>query len=984
MKKRLAFFTAMLLLVCSVVLAQDLNIQGLVRDRQGNPIPGATIRVKGTSKGGTTKPDGTYAIQAASTAVLEFSFIGYKTQEIAVGGRTQVNVTLEDGNTDLDEVVVVGYGTQKKKDLTTAVAAISTKDISERPIVIAAGALQGKAAGVQVSQPSGKPGSGFSVRVRGATSVLAGNDPLYVIDGVPTGDARDLNSNDIESIQVLKDASSAAIYGARAANGVVIITTKRGRANTSQINFSAYYGVSNLAKKINVLNADQYNALITEMGIPLVATKETTDWNKEVFRTSINQNYQLSFSGGTDKSQYFISGGITQDKGIVRPAGYNRYSFRSNTDNQLRSWLKVSTNLSYSNVQLKDVKDNASAGRNAVVLGALNAPPTIGKYMYDANGNKQFTQNPYKSGWDNPLGAIEGPTQGTIDNRILGNVAADVFLTKGLKFRSNFGADYFNHKYDYYLDYIMTTPGRLDHGTATSQKFNSLTTLWENTLNYDKSWKKHSLSALGGITTQQNKYNVSDINGRDFPADPTVKTLNAANQVTASTFESEWFLMSYIGRVMYNYDSKYLLTANLRYDGSSKLDKRHKWGAFPSVSAGWRISGEPFMKDIKAISDLKIRASWGQNGNQEGLDPYASYGLNTFNRRTPTSPLSGPAIVPPTIGPNPDLKWETTTQTNIGIDLSLFNSRLTFTADAYIKKTNDLILNVPLPNTAPYTSIPRNSGALQNKGLEFVISSINIDKKDFTWKTDFNMTFNRNKITRLDLNKIYRFAGIEGRDEVILLQEGVPLGTFFGYISEGVDPQTGNIKYKDVNGDGALTPEDRTIIGNAQPKFTYGLNSDLRYKDWSFAFLIQGSQGNDIFNASRIETEGMYDSKNQSTEVLRRWTTPGQNTDIPRASNGDINNSRVSSRFVENGSFLRLKSATIGYSLPKSLAEKIKLNRLSVYVTAQNLFTITKYKGFDPEINAYAADKNNGPALGIDYGTYPTARAFIFGVNMSF
>ncbi|ASZ11261.1 TonB-dependent receptor [Chitinophaga sp. MD30] len=984
MKKRLAFFTAMLLLVCSVVLAQDLNIQGLVRDRQGNPIPGATIRVKGTSKGATTKPDATYAIQAASTAVLEFSFIGYKTQEIAVGGRTQVNVTLEDGNTDLDEVVVVGYGTQKKKDLTTAVAAISTKDISERPIVIAAGALQGKAAGVQVSQPSGKPGSGFSVRVRGATSVLAGNDPLYVIDGVPTGDARDLNSNDIESIQVLKDASSAAIYGARAANGVVIITTKRGRANTSQINFSAYYGVSNLAKKINVLNADQYNALITEMGIPLVATKETTDWNKEVFRTSINQNYQLSFSGGTDKSQYFISGGITQDKGIVRPAGYNRYSFRSNTDNQLRSWLKVSTNLSYSNVQLKDVKDNASAGRNAVVLGALNAPPTIGKYMYDANGNKQFTQNPYKSGWDNPLGAIEGPTQGTIDNRILGNVAADVFLTKGLKFRSNFGADYFNHKYDYYLDYIMTTPGRLDHGTATSQKFNSLTTLWENTLNYDKSWKKHSLSALGGITTQQNKYNVSDINGRDFPADPTVKTLNAANQVTASTFESEWFLMSYIGRVMYNYDSKYLLTANLRYDGSSKLDKRHKWGAFPSVSAGWRISGEPFMKDIKAISDLKIRASWGQNGNQEGLDPYASYGLNTFNRRTPTSPLSGPAIVPPTIGPNPDLKWETTTQTNIGIDLSLFNSRLTFTADAYIKKTNDLILNVPLPNTAPYTSIPRNSGALQNKGLEFVISSINIDKKDFTWKTDFNMTFNRNKITRLDLNKIYRFAGIEGRDEVILLQEGVPLGTFFGYISEGVDPQTGNIKYKDVNGDGALTPEDRTIIGNAQPKFTYGLNSDLRYKDWSFAFLIQGSQGNDIFNASRIETEGMYDSKNQSTEVLRRWTTPGQNTDIPRASNGDINNSRVSSRFVENGSFLRLKSATIGYSLPKSLAEKIKLNRLSVYVTAQNLFTITKYKGFDPEINAYAADKNNGPALGIDYGTYPTARAFIFGVNMSF
>ncbi|WP_222597085.1 SusC/RagA family TonB-linked outer membrane protein [Chitinophaga pinensis] len=965
MKKRGTFLTALLLALWSFAMAQqDVTVKGHIQDKQGNSLPGVSIKIKGTAKGTASQPDGNFTIQAPSNAILELSYVGYETQDFSLEGRTQVSITLSDTKTDLSEVVVIGYGTQKKKDVTTAVVAVNTKDIAERPITQTAAALQGKAAGVQVTQPSGKPGAAFSVRVRGATSVQAGNEPLYVIDGVPTTDTRDLNTNDIATITVLKDASSAAIYGARASNGVVLITTKRGRSGDAVINFNTYYGVSKIGKKIDVLDAAQYNDLMKEMGYNEITPTVTTNWLDEVFRTGRNQNYQLSASGGSEKSQYFISGAYTKDDGMVKPAQYNRRVFRANLDNQLKPWMKLTTNISYSNVDLKDVKDNANAGRNAVILGALNAPPIMGIYETDANGHQRYTMNPHKSGWDNPLAAIEGPTQGTKDNRILGNAALDINFTKDLKFRTNYGIDYANHSADYYLDYIMTTPGRLDHGYATAQRYNTLTWLWENTLNYDKSWKKHNLSALAGVTSQKNNYNVSNQTGRDFPADPTVKTLNAANQITGDTYESQWFLMSYLGRVMYNYDSRYLLTVNFRADGSSKLDKKHKWGYFPSVSAGWRISSESFMQDVKAINDLKLRAGWGQNGNVEGLSPYASLGLNNFTRQPITDPLSGPGITLPPGAPNPDLKWETTTQTNIGIDLSLFESRLTFSADAYLKKTKDLLLNVPFPRSAEYQYMARNSGALENKGLEFLISSVNVDKTDgLRWSTDFNIAFNRNRLTDLQLTQVYNYAAPENRDYIITLRKGLPLGTFYGYVAEGVDPKTGDMIYKDVNNDGSVTPSDRTVIGNAQPTFTYGLNNNLSYKNWSLSFLFQGSQGNEVFNASRMETEGMYDSKNQSTEVLRRWKTPGQITDIPRSTNTSVSNSRTSSRFVENGSFLRMKSTTLSYNLPKSALSAMHISRLMVYATAQNLFTITKYKGFDPEVNAYSGDPANGVTL---------------------
>lgn len=990
MRKRVTLFIALLFAITHLVNAQGIVVNGVIKDQQNQTLPGASVLVKGTQTGTVTDIDGKYSITVPNgQSVLVFSFIGYGSQEVVVGNQNQVNVTLTSDLRNLDEVVVIGYGTQKRGDVTTAIASVDTKDLDERPIIQAAQALQGKAAGVQVTQPSGKPGSALSIRVRGATSVQAGNEPLYVIDGVPTMDTRDLNVNDIESIQVLKDASSAAIYGARASNGVVIVTTKRGKANQSQISFNAYYGVSNIAKKIDVLSPQQYADLMNEMGNNVTVGSETTDWNKEVFKAGHNQNYQLNFSGGTDKNKYFVSGAITQDKGIIQPASYRRYSFRANLDNQIKSWFKLTTNFSYANAKIRDVKDNNNAGRNAVVLGALGAPPIMGIYTEHPVRGTIFTTNPLKAGWDNPLAAMFGPTQAAKDNRIFGNVMGDITLAKGLFVRSNFGIDYMNHSDDYYLDPYRTTEGwgnnGATHGLGNATRSNSFTYLWENTINYEKTIDKHNFQALGGTTIQKNNWNNSYMAGRNFPSDGQVKTLNAANEITdAYTNQSEWFLNSYLGRLMYNFDSKYLVTANFRADGSSKLAKGNQWGFFPSVSAGWRISAEPFMQNVKVINDLKLRAGWGQNGNQEGLSNYASYGLNGYTRvKLADGEIpAGPGVTRPDYAPNPDLKWETTTQTNIGVDMSMLEGRLTLTADAYLKKTNDLLLNVPLPNTSGYSYIPRNSGKLENKGLEFVLSTVNFDKSDFQWTTDFNIAFNRNKITELQLSKVYRYADVEGRsDKIIVLQEGVSLGTFYGYVSDGVNPETGDIIYKDVNNDGAFTPQDRTILGSAQPKFTYGMNNNLTYKSFSLSFLFQGSQGNKAFNASRLETEGMYDSKNQSTEVLRRWQKPGDITDIPRATDGNVNNSLISSRFVENASFLRMKSATLSYSLNKDWASKIKMSRASIYVTAQNLFTITKYKGFDPEVNAFSG---GGATLGIDYGTYPVSRAFIVGLNVQF
>jgi TonB-linked SusC/RagA family outer membrane protein len=982
-------FTLLILLIIAIsAFTQNRQISGKVTDASGLGLPGVSIVIAGTTNGTTTDLDGNYKLNV-SEGILRFSYIGFVTQDIKITNQSVIDVVLLEDAKLLSEVVVVGYGTQKKKDLSTAVAVVGEKEIKDRPLVSAAQAIQGKAAGVQVVQPSGKPGSALSVRVRGATSVLAGNEPLYVVDGVPTTDIQGISPNDIASMSVLKDASSASIYGARAANGVVLITTKRGSDNTPVISFNAYFGTSQLPKKriIDVLDTKEYWKLMEEMspGSFIPSATGYTNWADKVFGTGHNQSYQFSVSGGDAKSKYFISGGYLTDQGMIKPARFDRYTLRVNLDNEVRSWLKVGTSINVMNLNTKDTPDNASSGRGGVIMSALNTPPFLNTYKdenkpgFVLTDKTWYDPNPFQPSWENPIAYMDGPDQLSVDKQLFGNIYAEGKLTKGLYLKTRGGLELNNHQWDYYLDPYRTNNGRKLNGTGSSDKYTSNTWLWENTLDYKHTFGKHNFSAMLGNSIQKNKTNDSYLTGNDFPTDASVTTLNAANTISGSTNIQEWALSSFFGRATYDYSSKYYLTVSVREDGSSKL--AHPWGTMPSFSAAWRISSEEFMKGIDFIDDLKIRGGWGKNGNQEGIPNYTQYGLVDYYRTTPTNPLSGPSSSQSTLG-NPDLKWETTAQTNIGIDLTILKSRVTLTADAYYKKTSDLILDVKWPTTTSIPQMQTNAGEIENKGIEFNVSSVVIDTK-LKWNLDFNMSFNRNKVTYLKYTDVDYFGRIySNNQDAIIFKVGQPLGTFYGYISDGVDPATGNLIYRDINNNGIFDPGDRTIIGCAQPKFTYGFTNDFSYGKFNLNIFFQGSQGNDIFNATRVDLEGMFDSKNQSTAVLRRWTPDNTITDIPKAiGGGKTDNVNNSTRFIEDGSYLRLKSITLSYRVLENNPAVKAIRKLSVYVTGQNLLTFTKYSGFDPEVNAFG---NSGVELGIDYGTYPQAQSVIIGLNVEF
>ncbi|MDP2235120.1 MAG: TonB-dependent receptor [Bacteroidales bacterium] len=967
------FTLIIFLLAASNVIGQSRQISGIVKDAKGTPLPGVTVQLVGTTIGTTTDFDGIYRISLTNES-LKFSYIGFKDQTVPTIGRTSIDVVLEEDVTLLEEAIVIGYGTQKKKDLTTAVAVVDEKALKDRPLISAAEGLQGKAAGVQVIQPSGKPGSGLAVRVRGATSVLAGNEPLYVVDGFPTTDIRSINPSDISSMSVLKDASSAAIYGARAANGVVIITTKRGSENETSIKYNTYFGMSDLRKPIEVLNTKRYRDLIDEILPGALDPTQTAfnDWSDLTFGTGTTQSHQLSYSGGTSKSSHFVSATYLSDQGIVNPARFDRYTVRMNLDNQIKPWLKITTNINVMHLNTKDTPDNASSGRGGVIMSALNTPPFLNIYKKDGSG--QFDTNPFQPSWENPIAYMEGPDQESVDSQILGNINAEISLIKDLKLNTRVGIDMLTHQWDYYLDPFRTNFGRNNNGIGQSDKTTHNTMLWENTLNYVKSIGKHNVTAMAGSSIQKYKGNNSFIYGTDFPEDVSVTTLNAANVISASTNVNEWALASFFGRATYDYMSRYYLTMSIRRDGSSKLAQH--WGTMPSFSAGWRISSESFMKDLTFIDDLKLRGGWGKNGNQEGIPNYARYGLVNYYRRTPTNPLSGPSSTQVTYG-NPDLRWETTAQTNIGFDLSMLNYRVTLNVDAYHKRTEDVLLNVQLSSSLPISTIQTNAGTIENKGIEFNINTVNVDKK-LKWVSDFNMSFNRNKVISLEYTDVYYFGRIySNNQDVSILKADLPLGSFFGYISDGVDPETGNIIYRDYNNNGIFDTGDRTIIGDPNPDFIFGFTNNFTYKRFDLNVFIQGSYGNDIYNATRIDLEGMFDTKNQSVDVLRRWTKPGDITDIPKA--GNINNVRNSTRFIEDGSYVRLKSITLSYRVFESNQRFKAIKNMSVYVTGRNLITLTNYSGFDPEVNAYG---NSAVMMGIDYGTYPQSRTVVVGLNV--
>ncbi len=968
------------------VMAQNVKITGTVVDSSNEPIIGATVTVSDdTNVKAVTNVDGRFTINAAPGSNLHITYIGYKTVDVKAADG--MRIVMEEESNMLKEVVAIGYGSVQRKDVTTAVSSVSTKDLDTRPIVSAVQGMQGKAAGVTISQANGQPGATPTIRVRGTTSLNGSNDPLYVVDGVPMTDIDYLSADDIVGMQILKDASSAAIYGSRAANGVVIITTKQGKAGEARISLNAHYALNVVRDNQDPLNAAQYKELMDEIGLVKLpdGLTDKTDWKDEVYRTGNVQDYQLSVTNGNDKLRYFISGGYTGENGVIKKSSYERYNIRASVENDIRKWLRVNASVAYSDYSYKGtgIISGTGSNRGGVVTSIVNTPTYAP--VWDPDNPGQYYNNFYGVNITSPAENIARTENNKSSyNRLIATGKATIKFMEGLDLTSSLSFDRLQGIETQFLDPIKTTNGRDNYGKGHDGRSISSVWVFDNVLNWKKDFGLHGLDVMAGSSWTASKYSNNYIDGSNY-ADGLFQTLNAANKISwtgTGSSASEWAILSYFARLQYNWNDRYLFTANVRADGSSKLAPGHRWGYFPSFSGAWRISSEPFMKDIEWINDLKLRGGWGQTGNQSGLGDYsylASYSINRvqwFGEGFDTNAV--PTRTQSTLS-NPELTWETTSQTDIGLDLTMFNNRLMLYIDWYYKRTSDMLMTITLPaGSAPARTLNYNGGTMVNKGWEITLKSVNMKGK-FSWDTDFNISFNKNKLESLRLTQVYYSAMTTDyvNDYVVRNVPGRPLGSFYGYVAEGVDPETGDMIYKDVNKDGVISASDRTYIGDPNPDFTFGFTNNFSWKGFNLNILLQGSVGNDIYNVSRMETEGMYDGKNQSTKVLDRWRVPGQITNVPKAG-WNIKNS---SYFVEDGSYLRVKSVSLSYDVPRNIISKLGITRLQPYFTASNLLTWTSYSGMDPEVNQYG---NNGAVQGIDWGTYPLNRSFVFGLKLEF
>ena len=966
------------------IAVEGRQVTGKVVTETGEPLVGAVIVVKGTNVGTTTDAKGNFTIKVAdNNAVLVVSFVNYDKKEISVGATDNLKIALKVQNNELNQVVVVGYGTQKKRDLTGSVSSISAKDLENGPNDQFGYAIEGKAAGVQVIRASGQPQAGFSIRVRGTSSITSGSDPLYIVDGVQTYNTSEINPADIENITVLKDASSAAIYGSSGANGVVIITTKRGRNQKLKLNYTATMTMSSAWKKMDVLNADQFKTLATEMGANTDWSKANanTNWQNEIFRNAVSQNHQLSATGGNEKTSYYLSGSFNDQNGIVLNNSLQRTTLKANIDHQLMKALKVGTSISYDSWKDIDVPEN---DRNGVITRLYTTIPNIG--IRDATNPVMYARSPFINDLENPVSTVYQPQHLNTNSRLHGNVYAEVDIIKGLKFKSMLGLENSNGKFTSYQDALQTRYGKSMDGLASENTYKYDYWTSENTATYNTKIKEHAINVLGGFIISREKTDNLYKSSHDFSAAPAGST-NVDDGATKS-IPTPYFVQksheSFIGRVNYTYNDKYYLTSNFRADGSGQFSDQNKWGFFPSFSGGWRLSKEELFKDATNLSELKLRAGWGLVGNDRA-QPYAWYGLVDTMSKYLIGGRTLTAYTPSTLE-NKSLKWEKTAQLDIGLDIGLFNNRILFTADYYEKKTNDMLLSVPTPTSTGFGSALQNAGSMENKGLEFQLSTKNIATSNLTWNSDFNISFNKNKVINIVGNTIHTGAINPAGDafNTAIVQEGQPLGSFYGKIFQGVDAATGMAKFM-KNGSG----EDSVgIIGNANPKYVFGFNNTIRYKNWSLDVFFQGVQGNQIFNATRVLTESMALVMNQSASVVNRWKHAGDITNMPKATPNDWSNATPSTRFIEDGSYVRLKALTISYNLTSASLSKYKVSRCLVYLTAQNLFTFTNYTGFDPEVSAFsvksASATNQNTAPGVDYGTYPQSRSFILGLNLSF
>lgn len=1039
-------------------IQQQKSVSGKVTDSANSPIPGVSVVVKGTTAGTITDGNGNYSLSnVPENATLQFSFVGMKAQEIAVAGKSTINIRLEDETIGLEEVVAVGYGTVRKSDLTGSVSRINSEELQKAPSLSMETALQGRAAGVMVTQASSAPGGGISVRIRGGNSIQGGNEPLYVIDGVPVysnnnevnpsgGSFNELrtspnalasiNPSDIESMEVLKDASATAIYGSRGANGVVLITTKRGKKGQARIEFDTYHGIQNITKKVAVLNSSDLMKWANEGAInggqtapfseeQIANPTYDTNWQDQILRSNApTSNYQLTISGGTEQLTYSVSGNYFTQDGIINRSGFDRYATRVNLEGKLNDWLKVGNNMSFSRTINDQAFEGGSGNANSSALfSSLSYVPMLPVFNETTGNYSQRTDanvpgySPYNR--LNPVQLINETTDRTTGDRILGNFYLDFKLMEGLNFRSIVGLDLDNRERDYY--YTNNKNPFNTKGSASIGYTKALSLVNTNMLTYDKTIGKHRVTAVGVYETQKRTTSRSSMYNSIFDNDITMfYDMAAGTQAGGPTISSnviEWTMASYLGRINYIYNDKYLLTLSARADGSSKFGKDNRWGYFPSAALAWKANEEEFIKSLNIFSTLKLRMSAGVTGNQEiGVNQ----AVTRYSRDKYTFGGQEVNTYQPNVG-NSTLKWETTNQYDAGLDMGFFAERLSVSFDAYYKKTFDLLMTYNIPSEIGYGSTTGNVGSLENKGLELSIGGWIIDGKDFKWRSDFNIGTNKNKVLDLGpstelrgsvLSYDYGAAFRSGS----LVKVGYPVGAFYGLqldgiyrtqaeidnntlrYSGGTVPDIGSARYKDISGpldangnytapDGLIDINDRTIIGDPNPAFVYGLNNTISFKFVELSFFFQGVQGNEVLNLNRRD---LFDEMSQHNISQERfdgaWRVGNEANAIYPKANARIGivqripSGVYSDFFIEDGSYLRLKNARLTVTIPGQ-ALKNKGLVAKIYITGQNLFTITNYTGANPEVNQQGQNNIN---QGIDMGSYPLAKTYMVGVNLSF
>ena len=1047
---------SLLLLVVSLSAhAQSTTVTGKVTDVEGSlPLIGVSVTIKGTTVGTVTDVSGSYSIKVAPNNTLVFTYIGYTSQEIGVGANTSINVKLATDNKTLSEVVVVGYGTQKRTDLTGSISSVNAATIAKVPVTSLQQSLQGRAAGVQVTNNDASPGGNVSVLIRGVGSLAGGgNDPLYIVDGYPlsTGGINNVNPSDIASIDVLKDASSTSIYGIRAANGVVIITTKKGRKDGTQITIDAYSAFQSKPKEYDLLNAQQFATLAVAQAAADPAKQFTTlanwsnpssltnaDWQNAIYRAGLTQNYSLALRGGTDKTQSSTSIGYYDQKGIVLGSYFKRLTLGLNLDYQPTKWLKSSSSAKYSYQNANNPFGTGSLGNIAQLPPTLDGGNKVTSQISDGNGNYGFF-NPiytYVAKYNNPIYSINTNQYVGINQFFLANTSLEATLIDGLKIKTNAGAtitssngSYFSPEDDRLVNQYGAQAGATQNANYSQSLNSSFDWLWENTLSYDKTFGKHTINFVGGVSQQLTTYN--GFSGSGVPPNSVIKDISqVTNLKLGSSAQNIDAYASQFARLGYNYAGKYYLTATVRRDGSSKFAEGHQYGVFPSGGLSWKAKEESFLKDVEWLSNLKLRGSYGKVGNAIPIPRFQFQSLySTGSAATNSGNLGYPfgkiyqAGIAATIPDNPNLHWETDYQTDLGADLAFLHGDLTVTIDWFNRKSQDFLLFVKTPPQTGYQYQAQNVGSMNNKGLEFSVNYSHTVNSDFRFGAGLTVSVIKNKLTSLTsgATSITNFGGLglngQGWGTFTQTNIGQPVGEFYGYKSIGIlqsqaqiDALNANAKAKsngvyqfyyqaatapgdryfaDTNGDGVVTASDQVSLGSPQPKFFGGFNLDGNYKNWDVNLYFYGVYGNKILNyvEDNLETfqnRGFVGIENISQEYYKNaWTPTNPSNTYSRIYYNDnsILNSVPSSQWIENGSFLKLKTLTIGYNISGDLLKKLLISKLRIYASTQNLFTITSYKGLDPEIGVQGG---NATQTGIDNGTYPSSKYYTVGLNVTF